>query len=87
MSKTATVRARMDSNLKADVEALLRQSGISTTEAINMFYSQIRLHRGLPFPVDIPNETTMKTFEKTDRGEELISYDSVEEMFDSLDKC
>ena len=87
MSKTATVRARMEPNLKADVEALLHQLGISTTEAINMFYNQIRLHNGLPFPVEIPNETTMKTFEKTDRGEELISYDSVEEMFEALDKC
>ena len=68
MSKTATVRARMEPNLKADVEALLRQLGISTTEAINMFYSQIRLNHGLPFPVEIPNETTMKTFEKNRQG-------------------
>ena len=87
MRKTATVSARMEPSLKADVETLLRQLGISTTEAINMFYSQIRLHHGLPFPVEIPNETTMKTLEKTDRGEELISYDSVEEMFEALDKC
>ncbi|MDF7800821.1 type II toxin-antitoxin system RelB/DinJ family antitoxin [Pontiellaceae bacterium B1224] len=87
MGRTATVRARMEPDLKADVEILLSQLGISTTEAINMFYSQIRLRHALPFPVEIPNETTIKTFEKTDRGEELTSYDSVDEMFDTLDKC
>lgn len=87
MSKTATVRARIEPALKADVEALLCQMGISTTEAINMFFSQVRLRKGLPFPVEIPNETTKKTFERTDRGEELHSFESVEDMFEALDKC
>jgi DNA-damage-inducible protein J len=87
MSRTATVRARVEPDLKADVETLLRKLGISTTEAINMFYSQIRLRHGLPFPIEIPNETTIKTFKKTDQGKELNSYDSVDEMFETLDKC
>ncbi len=87
MSRTATVRARIEPDLKTEVEALLRQLGISTTEAINMFYSQIRLRHGLPFSVEIPNEMTNKTFEKTDRGEELNSYGGVDEMFEALDKC
>ncbi|MCC5849031.1 MAG: type II toxin-antitoxin system RelB/DinJ family antitoxin [Verrucomicrobia bacterium] len=85
MSKTATVRARIEPALKADVEELLCQMGISTTEAINMFFSQVRLRKGLPFPVEIPNEVTKKTFEKTDRGEELNSFESVDEMFEALD--
>ena len=87
MSKTATVRARIEPALKADVEALLYQMGISTTEAINMFFSQVRIRRGLPFPVEIPNETTKKTFDKTDLGEDLNSFESVEDMFEVLDKC
>lgn len=87
MSKTATVRARIEPALKEDVEELLCQMGISTTEAINMFFSQVRLRKGLPFPVEIPNDVTKKTFEKTDLGEELISYESVDDMFEALDKC
>ena len=43
MSRTATVRARVEPRLKADVERLLHRLGISTTEAINLFYSQIRV--------------------------------------------
>lgn len=87
MSKTATVRARMEPALKKDVESLLSQMGISTTEAINMFFSQVRLRKGLPFPVEIPNEFTRETFEKTDRGEELHTYRDIEDMFEALDKC
>jgi DNA-damage-inducible protein J len=58
---------------------------MSTTEAINLFYTQIRLRHGLPFPIEVPNETTKRTFETTDRGEDLHAYDSLEAMFEALD--
>ncbi len=87
MSRTATVRARVDPGLKADVEKLFHRLGLSTTEAINLFYSQIRIRRGLPFSVEVPNETTRRTFETTDRGEELHAHESLDEMFEALDKC
>jgi DNA-damage-inducible protein J len=87
MNRTATVRARIEPRLKADVDKLLHRLGISTTEAITMFYNQIRLRQGVPFPVEVPNISTRKTFEATDRGEELHSYESVDEMFEALDKC
>jgi DNA-damage-inducible protein J len=87
MSRVATVRARVEPELKADVERLLGRLGLSTTEAINLFYCQIRLRRGLPFPVEVPNETTRRTFESTDRGEDLHAYESLDAMFEALDKC
>ena len=52
-----------------------------------MFYSQIRLRQGLPFPVEVPNAITRKTFEATDRGEDLNEYGGLDEMFEALDKC
>jgi DNA-damage-inducible protein J len=87
MNRTATVRARIEPHLKSDVEKLLRRLGMTTTEAIAIFYSQIRLRKGLPFPVEVPNEITRKTFEATDRGECLHTYDSLDRMFEALDKC
>ena len=87
MNRTATVRARLEPRLKADVEKLLHRMGMSTTEAITVFYNQIRLRQGLPFSVEIPNATTRKTFETTDRGEDLNTHDSLDEMFETLDKC
>jgi len=53
--KEAIVRARVDSKLKADAEAVFSTLGINTTEAIRMFLSQVRLRRGLPFIVGIPD--------------------------------
>jgi len=87
MNRTATIRARVEPELKVDVEKLLHQPGLSTTEAINLFYSQVRLRQGLSFPVEIPNAETRETFEATDRGEDLNSYESLDEMFEALDRC
>ena len=87
MNRTATVRARVEPRLKADVEKLLHRIGMSTTEAITVFYNQIRLRQGLPFPVEIPNAITRKTFESTDHGEDLHTYDTLDQMFKALDKC
>ena len=87
MKRTATVRARVEPGLKADVEELLHQLGLSTTEAINLFYSQIRLRQGLPFPVEAPNAETRKTLAATDRGEELNEYETLDQMFKALDEC
>jgi DNA-damage-inducible protein J len=76
----------MASGLKSEVEALLEQLGVTTTDAINMFFSQIRLRKGIPFSIDMPNTITRRTFENTDRGEELHAYKNLDEMFKALDK-
>jgi addiction module RelB/DinJ family antitoxin len=49
--KEAVVRARVDERLKRDSEDILRQLGLSQTEAIRMFFTQIVRRRGLPFDV------------------------------------
>jgi DNA-damage-inducible protein J len=82
--KTATIRARTEPSLKADAERVFRKLGISSSEAINLFYSQVRLRKGLPFPVEIPNAVTRETFEKTDRGEDLRDYPSLDDFFKKM---
>ena len=54
LMKEAVVRARVETRLKRDAEAVFEKLGISTTEAIRMFLSQVRLRKGLPFSLSIP---------------------------------
>lgn len=84
MAKNATVRARIDPKLKSEVERLFKELGLSTTEAINLFYSQVRLRNGLPFNVVIPNKTTEKVFKDTDAKRNLIRCEGAEDMFKKL---
>jgi DNA-damage-inducible protein J len=84
MAKTATIRARIEPNLKKEAEKLFSKLGLSTTQAITLFYRQVQLRKGLPFDVVIPNETTLKTFQDTDAGRHLIVSKDSDEMFSKL---
>ena len=85
MAKTAMIRARTEPSLKEEVENILEKLGMSSTEAINMFYRQVKLRKGLPFDVRIPNKVTTDTFKKTDEGKELNSYDSIDDFFKKIE--
>ena len=55
MANTSPVHARIDSSLKDNAETILARLGITPTGAIQMLYSQIVLHNGIPFDVRIPS--------------------------------
>ena len=84
MGKTSTIRARIEPDLKGRVEHIFQQLGLTTTQAITLFYKQVALKKGLPFDVAIPSETTLKTFSDTDAGHDLIICNDTEDMFKKL---
>ena len=53
---------------------------MTTTEAITLFYHQVKARKGIPFELTVPNEVTMETARKTDAGEELNEYPSVDDF-------
>lgn len=54
MAKTANLYARIEPDVKEQAERILSALGIPASNAINMFYKQIILQRGLPFEVKMP---------------------------------
>jgi len=84
MPKEATVRARIEPDLKRRVESMFGKLGLSTTEAISLFYRQVDLRKGLPFNVVIPNKTTLKTMEDTDAGRNLVLCKDADDLFKKL---
>lgn len=84
MSKTATIRARIQPDLKDKAEYVFRRLGLSTTQAITLFYKQVELRGGLPFEVAIPNKTTLRTFANTNAGRDLIVCEDTDDMFRKL---
>ena len=53
-TKSANLYARIEPDVKEQAEGILATLGIPASNAINMFYKQIILNRGLPFEVKIP---------------------------------
>lgn len=54
-AKSANLYARIEPEVKEQAESILSALGIPASNAINMFYKQIILQRGLPFDVKIPS--------------------------------
>ena len=82
--KDAVVKARIEPSLKNQTEAILQDLGISTTEAIRMFFNQVRLRKGLPFEVRIPSAKTQTAIDELEAGKGQ-RFESVDALFDDLD--
>ena len=54
MAKTSNLYARIEPEVKEQAETILNALGIPVSNAINMFYKQIILQRGIPFEVKLP---------------------------------
>ena len=54
MAKTANLYARIEPEVKEEAEQILSSLGISVSNAINMFYKQIILQKGIPFELKLP---------------------------------
>jgi len=67
-------------------EDVLQNLGISPTDAIGIFYRQITFRRGLPFDVAIPNKKTAATLAKSRRGEDVETFDTLQDLFESWEK-
>ncbi|MEX1123286.1 MAG: type II toxin-antitoxin system RelB/DinJ family antitoxin [Balneolales bacterium] len=84
ITKTTSVRARIEPSLKKETEEILEELGLSTTEAIRLFFKQIKLQKGLPFALRIPNEETDQTIREANTRKNLKKAQSPEELFDDL---
>ncbi|MCD7771655.1 MAG: type II toxin-antitoxin system RelB/DinJ family antitoxin [Oscillospiraceae bacterium] len=56
MSRTSTVYARVEPEVKEQAEEVLNELGIPMSNAVGMFLKQVVLHHGIPFEAKIPIE-------------------------------
>jgi DNA-damage-inducible protein J len=84
MSKIATVRARIEPNLKCEVEDILERLGLSASETIQLLYRQIKLRQGLPFEVRLPNELTTLTLRRSKKGLGVKRFANKDDLYRDL---
>ena len=71
-------------SLKAEAENILDQIGLSSSDAIRMFYKQITMSKGLPFEARIPNATTREALRDAEAGRNLTRYADTDDLFRKL---
>jgi len=89
MSKTSTLTIRLEPTLKKQTEEILDDLGLTPSQAITLFFKQIRYQRGLPFEVSLPrepNEETLRALEETRDATKLPKVESVEALFEELNQ-
>ena len=84
MNKSATIRTRIEPGLKRDVEDILAELGLTASETVHLLYRQIKLQRGLPFDVRIPNELTVRTLKASKAGRGVKRFGSKQELYADL---
>jgi DNA-damage-inducible protein J len=82
--KTTMIHARIEPKLKKSAERVFSEIGMTTTEAIRLFLKQVELHRGLPFPVSIPNAGTVAAMREANNPSALKRYPSFRELRNQL---
>jgi DNA-damage-inducible protein J len=80
----ATLTIRTNKNLKEEVGKILAQLGLNHSTAVNMFYSQVLAHKGIPFDVKIPNKETLKALKNSRKRKNLTTYKNSDELFEEL---
>jgi DNA-damage-inducible protein J len=79
-SNTALVQARVEPELKEDVEKILNDNGLDIPTAIRMLFAKIRHVKGLPFEVRSYSTETIAALEEAD----LISRDPKARTYSSF---
>jgi DNA-damage-inducible protein J len=84
MAKTAIIHARTESKLKTEVERIFKSLGLTTTQAVNLFFRQVKIRKGIPFQVEIPNKETLQSFKDSEEGKKLTECKDAGDMFKRL---
>lgn len=81
------VRIIVPENLKADVRSILKQQDLTISQAVRLFFREVVTHGGLPFASERgqPNAVTIAAIESAQSGANLITHETVDELFAAWD--
>jgi DNA-damage-inducible protein J len=83
MSLNATVRARVDESLKLDAEYILKEIGLTTSQAINIFLKKVVSEHGIPFELKVPSDR-LKTAMDEAKNCDGIYHNDIGDMMKDL---
>jgi len=70
--------------VEEEAEKILRNCGLTASQAISLFHGRMFLERGLPFPIRSFNEKTRRVLKASDEGMDVEQFESEEALFEDL---
>ena len=83
MSLNATVRARVDESLKFNAEHILKEIGLTTSQAINIFLKKVVAEHGIPFELKVPSDRLQTAMDEA-KSSQGIYHDDIDDMLKDL---
>ena len=89
-TKNSMIQVRVRQGLKVAAEEVLDKLGLTTSQAITLFLSQVALKGEIPFAISLPkpNLETQSAMNEVDQairnGNELSTYQNTDDLFSDL---
>lgn len=85
MAKEAFIRARVEPKLKISAEHVLKELGITPTQAITMLYTRIARAHEWPLELKIPNAKTSRAIKEARQGKGVKVCKNEDDFFKDLE--
>lgn len=81
-----TTSLKLDPTVKHEAQAIFAQLGLTLGEAVNLFLNQVRLNKGLPFELKIPNAMTQQVLKEAQEGVnmETLIFEELKAQMDAI---
>lgn len=84
MAANALVQTRIDGLVKDEAASVLKEMGLTISDAVRLMLVRVARDKELPFDVRTPNATTIAAMEEGRRGG-LRQFNSIDDLFADLD--
>lgn len=83
-TKDSVIRIRVKPELKDNVTQIFDDLGLTISEGITLYLQQVYLNKGIPFPIRIPNNETIKAIEDARSGKNLTECSDITDLRSKL---
>lgn len=74
-----TTSIKLDPTVKQEAQEIFATLGLTLGEAVNLFLNQVRLRKGIPFDIEIPNAKTKQILQEIREGKNVDDF-SLDEL-------
>lgn len=87
--KTVQINIRANKDIKQKAEKIFNSLGLTNSQAVNLFYTQVVLNEAIPFELKLPknkkpNKETLQAFYDVDNNIGIETHESIDSMFEAF---
>lgn len=84
--KTTTIQIRVDEDLKKQAKEVFEKMHMTLSQAIKLFLGQAVSQEGIGIELRTPSKKLQERMDAVERDENMMEFDTVEELFEELDR-